>query len=99
MRRLHAALAVVVLICLLLLAAEPAYATFSGRNGRVAFRRILNKAGNWAAIFQSNPDGTRELHDDGVHFDVYSMRLNGTEIRTVVRTPKPEGTASWGPRI
>jgi TolB protein len=40
--------------------AVPAYATSSGRNGRIAFRRYFNEAHTRGAIFTVNPDGTAE---------------------------------------
>ncbi len=37
---------------------SPAYATFSGSNGRIAFRRYFNEAHSRGAIFTIRPDGT-----------------------------------------
>jgi TolB protein len=41
-------------------AAAPAHATFSGDNGRIAFRRFLNEERTWGAVFTIRPDGTGE---------------------------------------
>jgi Tol biopolymer transport system component len=38
----------------------PADATYSGDNGRIAFRRFFNADKTWGAIFTINPDGTDE---------------------------------------
>jgi TolB protein len=55
-----------------------------GKRGLLTFSPDgLNIAASWSA--------------DGVHFDIYSMRLDGTDVRSVVHTSKPEGVASWGP--
>ena len=40
------------------LAASPASATSSGKNGRIAFRRFFNDAHTRGAIFTINPDGS-----------------------------------------
>ncbi len=50
--------AVLSAISVVLFAAQPADATFPGRNGRMAFRRQLGP--HRAAIFTINPDGTHE---------------------------------------
>jgi len=39
---------------------SPAHATFPGKNGRISFRRYLNKAHSRGAIFSVRPDGTGE---------------------------------------
>jgi len=41
-----------------LLLSPPASATFSGDNGRIAFRRFLNEEQTWAAILTVRPNGT-----------------------------------------
>lgn len=38
--------------------ASPAEATFSGENGRIAFRRFLNAEMTWGAVFTIKPDGS-----------------------------------------
>jgi TolB protein len=56
MRRVTSAWAV----AMLLVAMSPvAHATVHGKNGRIAFRRYLNKAQTRAAIFTIRPSGTR----------------------------------------
>jgi TolB protein len=60
MRRFVGAVAVVAATSGVLFAAQPAYATYPGRNGRISFRRYLNADHTWAAIFTINPDGTGE---------------------------------------
>jgi TolB protein len=46
--------------CLVPAAAPPAGATFDGDNGRIAFRRFLNDAKTWGAVFTIRPDGKGE---------------------------------------
>lgn len=60
MRRFVGAVAVVAATSGVLFAAQPAYATYPGRNGRISFRRYLNADHTWGAIFTVNPDGTGE---------------------------------------
>lgn len=45
-----------------LLTVAPADATAGGKNGRIAFRRYLNKDHTWGAIFTMRPDGTGLRH-------------------------------------
>jgi Tol biopolymer transport system component len=40
--------------------AGPADATYSGDNGRIAFRRFFDADKTWGAVFTINPDGTGE---------------------------------------
>ena len=51
-------LAVVAALTALLIGASPASATYSGENGRIAFRRYLNAEQTWAAIFTVRPNGS-----------------------------------------
>jgi len=50
--------AVVVALIAALTSASAAYATFSGENGRIAFRRYLNEDHTRGAIFTVKPDGS-----------------------------------------
>jgi TolB protein len=58
MRRFAGAISVLATTSVVLFAAQPAYGTFPGKNGRIAFRRQLGE--HRAAIFTVNPDGTHE---------------------------------------
>ena len=49
------------LISAVAISALPAQATFPGENGRIAFRRFLNRHMTWGAVFTIEPDGTDEL--------------------------------------
>ncbi|MDP9299552.1 MAG: hypothetical protein M3P43_01420 [Actinomycetota bacterium] len=60
MRRIVGAIAIFVATGVVLVAAQPAYATYPGKNGRISFRRYLNARHSWGAIFTINPDGTGE---------------------------------------
>jgi TolB protein len=60
MRRFAGAVATIAATCLVLFAAQPALATYPGRNGRISFRRYLNAKHSWGAIFTISPDGTGE---------------------------------------
>jgi TolB protein len=42
------------------ISAVPAHATFSGENGRIAFRRFLNEERTWGAVFTVRPNGSGE---------------------------------------
>jgi TolB protein len=44
----------------LALAAPKSHATYTGQNGRIAFRRYFNDAHNKSALFTINPDGSGE---------------------------------------
>lgn len=60
MRRFAGAVAIIAATCVVLFAAQPALATYPGKNGRISFRRYLNARHTWGAIFTINPDGTGE---------------------------------------
>ncbi|MGZ4149733.1 MAG: TolB family protein [Actinomycetota bacterium] len=60
MRRIVGIVAWLVLGILLVLSAPAALATAPGANGRIAFRRWLNKDHTWGAIFTVEADGTGE---------------------------------------
>ncbi len=60
MRRFGGAVATIAATCVVLFAAQPALATYPGKNGRISFRRYLNARHSWGAIFTINPDGTGE---------------------------------------
>jgi Tol biopolymer transport system component len=60
MRRFVGAIAVVAATSVVLFGAQPAYATYPGKNGRISFRRYLNARHSWGAIFTINPDGSGE---------------------------------------
>jgi TolB protein len=51
---------VAVAIAAVTIPALPAQATFSGENGRIAFRRFLNEERTWGAVFTIRPDGSGE---------------------------------------
>jgi TolB protein len=57
MRGFTTGIAVVVALMAALASASAAYATFSGENGRIAFRRYLNDGQTRAAIFSVKPNG------------------------------------------
>jgi TolB protein len=50
----------VVVACAMAVVAVPAQATFSGENGRIAFRRFLNLDMTHGAVFTIRPNGTGE---------------------------------------
>jgi Tol biopolymer transport system component len=64
MKRFTAVVAVVMTASGILQSASPAYGTYPGKNGRIAFRKILTPGFDrgedytWAAIFTIRPDGT-----------------------------------------
>ncbi|HXJ64533.1 MAG TPA: hypothetical protein VNN79_12335 [Actinomycetota bacterium] len=58
MKRLIMFVAAVTSISTVLLNAPPAGATATGSNGPIAFRRYLNAAHTYGAIFTIEPDGT-----------------------------------------
>jgi Tol biopolymer transport system component len=58
MKRVRAAAAVAMTAAAVLLSASPAYATYPGENGRIAFRRYFNSAHTWGTIFTIKPNGT-----------------------------------------
>jgi TolB protein len=58
LRRLVSGIAVLVASSLVLFVTQPAYATYRGKNGRIAFRRYLNANHTWGAIFTIDPEGT-----------------------------------------
>jgi TolB protein len=60
MRRFVGAIGVVAATSVVLFTAQPAYATYPGKNGRISFRRYLNARHSWGAIFTINPDGSGE---------------------------------------
>jgi hypothetical protein len=56
MRRFVGAIGVVAATSVVLFTAQPAYATYPGKNGRISFRRYLNARHSWGAIFTINPN-------------------------------------------
>jgi hypothetical protein len=60
MKRFASAVAVIAATSIFLFAAEPASATYPGKNGRISFRRYLNARHTWGSIYTINPDGTGE---------------------------------------
>jgi TolB protein len=60
MKRFASAVAVIAATSIFLFAAEPASATYPGKNGRSRFRRYLNARHTWGSIYTINPDGTGE---------------------------------------
>src|SRR4029453_13883390 len=59
MRRFAGAVATIA-TCVVLFAAQPALATYPGRNGLISFRRYLNARHTRGAIFTIDSDGTGE---------------------------------------
>jgi Tol biopolymer transport system component len=87
--------------------AVPAYATSSGRNGRIAFRRYFNEAHTRGAIFTVNPDGTAErqvTHSFGMNettepdwspngrWIVYNVWHQGDDNRSRIFKIRADGT-------
>jgi Tol biopolymer transport system component len=70
--RIAAAVVVGAAVAALAVAVTPSNATYSGKNGRIAFRRYFNDAHNKSAIFTIQPDGsgeTRITHPPKGFFD------------------------------
>jgi TolB protein len=57
-RRFKLTLVAVTVVSMMLLTAMPAQATFSGKNGRIAYRLFFNHYQHWGAIFSIRPDAT-----------------------------------------
>jgi TolB protein len=62
MKALTAKIILTPLVIAAMLASGPADATPPGQNGRIAFRRFLNDAHTWGALFTIKPDGTGLRH-------------------------------------
>jgi Tol biopolymer transport system component len=77
------------------LIAAGAHATFSGKNGRIVFRRFLDVERTTSALFTVNPDGTKERQlthpPAGVDDREPDWAPNGAKIAFERKLPCPAG--------
>jgi len=114
MRRVGLVLAVVSLVTVLL--AQPAVATFPGKNGRIAYtdaafqiatmkpdgtgiKVLTSFAGGWAGTPQYSPNGRWIVFsaDNGVQYDIYKMREDGTRLRQLTDDVNTDTHPSFSP--
>jgi Tol biopolymer transport system component len=60
-RRFKLVFLVALTVTAVFLPVQSSHATFSGDNGRIAFRRFLNNDRTWGAVFTIRPNGTGEV--------------------------------------